>query len=96
MLSLVFCYSSVKIVSIVLSLVIVGINIYFVAEQLIELDLDVGWQVLIYLGTVLYFLFIVYISVHMYISMGNTNLENNELIQKYVYIPIVQSGTNSA
>uniref|UniRef100_V5GXD1 Protein Malvolio n=1 Tax=Anoplophora glabripennis TaxID=217634 RepID=V5GXD1_ANOGL len=86
----------IKIVSIILSVIIVGINIYFVAEQLIELDLAVGWQVLIYIITILYFLLIVYISIHMYISMGGTKLENNEFMQKYVYIPIQPVTANGA
>lgn len=86
----------IKIVSIILSIVIVGINIYFVAEQVIGLDLAVGWEILIYILTILYFIFIVYITLHMYVSMGNTELENNELIQKYVYIPISPTITNNA
>ncbi|KAJ8918139.1 hypothetical protein NQ315_011596 [Exocentrus adspersus] len=84
-----------KVVSIILGIVIVGINVYFVAEQLLELDLDVGWQVVVYILSLLYFVFIVYLTFHLYISMTYTELENNKAVQKYVFTSVVQSSTTN-
>ncbi|KAJ8951986.1 hypothetical protein NQ318_010732 [Aromia moschata] len=85
-----------KIVSVILSVVIVGINIYFVAVQLVELELNIGVQLVIYLVALIYFIFIIYLSLHLYISLGDKNIENHPLMLKYVFTPIGQSPKNVA
>ncbi|KAJ8932859.1 hypothetical protein NQ314_014387 [Rhamnusium bicolor] len=83
-----------KIVSIFLGLIILAINIYFVVQQLIDLDLDIGFQILIYFLAIIYFLFVIYLSVHLYVSLGNTEFENHPVIQNYVFVPVGQAPKN--
>ncbi|KAJ8964406.1 hypothetical protein NQ317_003100 [Molorchus minor] len=82
--------------SILLSVVIVGINVFFVAQQLIDLDLAIGLQIVVYFVAFIYFVFILYLSLHLYISLGNKKLENHPKILKYVFVPVGESPKNVA
>lgn len=71
-----------KIVSTALSVLVIGINIYFVFDTVKEvLDKDKENSVQILVGVsiygVLYLLFCLYLVIHMAISMGATFLSNN-------------------
>ncbi|XP_071454637.1 protein Malvolio isoform X2 [Hetaerina americana] len=78
-----------KILAILLSTVVIGINIYFVIHSVVN-DIPSNW--VIYLAicifAVFYILFCIYLVIHMAISMGATQLANNRFISKYISGPI--------
>ncbi|KAL5273077.1 SLC11A1 family protein [Megaselia abdita] len=73
-----------KIVSILLAVVVIAINIYFVVVQVMTASLNDGWVTLISIGGVLYLLFNLYLVIHMAATMGNKKLMNSRWVQKYV------------
>ncbi|KAK9874628.1 hypothetical protein WA026_005456 [Henosepilachna vigintioctopunctata] len=73
-----------KVCSLVLGVIVVGINVFFVVTKLQELELQLIFIILIIILAVLYLLFVVYLTIHLYISFGNTSLEDYPFIQKYV------------
>ncbi|XP_039307213.1 protein Malvolio isoform X3 [Solenopsis invicta] len=78
-----------KIVSTTLSVLVIIINIYFVAQTVQE-TLPHHWA--IYLGmsvyAILYLIFCAYLAIHMAVSMGATSLGNNWFITKYIGTPV--------
>lgn len=79
-------FSVIKIVSILLSLVIIAINIYFVYNTVDELELSAGLIAAVIVYGVLYLLFCVYLGIHLAVSMGNQTLAKIGFVQKYVMV----------
>ncbi|XP_060526013.1 protein Malvolio-like [Cylas formicarius] len=77
-----------KITSLILSIIIIAINIFFVVSKIEEWDLHVGLIVLIYVFSVAYLLLIVYIGLHMYVSFGGKSIEDHPLVRKYLIVPL--------
>ncbi|EFA04852.1 protein Malvolio isoform X1 [Tribolium castaneum] len=77
-----------KIASILLSILVIGINTYFVVETMNELHLH--WYALVFVVIIgiFYLIFCAYLVIHMAISMGNTNLLRYHLVKKYIMAPI--------
>lgn len=80
-----------KIASILLSVVVIGINTYFVIETVKALELE--WFALtgVAIVGVFYLLFCTYLVIHMAVSMGNRNLLNYSFVNKYIMSPITES-----
>lgn len=76
-----------------LSLVVIGINTYFVINQVTEADLSWGPMTLISIFGACYLLFCFYLVIHMAVSMGNRTLARQPLVQKFVMGANV-NGTN--
>lgn len=81
----IFC-SIIKTVAILLSLVVIGINIFFVYNTVDELELNKGIIAVIIIYGVLYLLFCVYLGIHLAVSMGNQTLSKIGFVQKYVIV----------
>lgn len=81
-----FCFSIIKTIAILLSLVVIGINIFFVYNTVDELELSQGYIIGVIIYGVLYLLFCVYLGVHLAVSMGNQTLANMSFVQKYVVV----------
>ena len=73
-----------KIIFILLSFVIIGINIFFVTGTIMELDMDSNIFIAIGILAAAYFAFVLYLALHLYISLGNKKIETHPWIQKYV------------
>ncbi|XP_067615911.1 protein Malvolio isoform X3 [Eurosta solidaginis] len=71
-----------KIVSIMLTAVVITVNIYFVITQV--KSLDGAFVALICVGAILYLLFNMYLVIHMVACMGNSSIVNNQWVQKFV------------
>jgi NRAMP (natural resistance-associated macrophage protein)-like metal ion transporter len=77
-----------KVASILLSVVVIAINTYFVVETMNSLHLHWFALVIVVVIGVCYLIFCAYLVVHMAISMGNTNLLRYGLVKKYIMGPI--------
>ncbi|XP_018565976.1 protein Malvolio isoform X2 [Anoplophora glabripennis] len=77
-----------KVASILLSIVVIAINTYFVVNTVNELELHWFPLLVVILVGILYLLFCAYLVVHMAISMGNTRLLRYGFVNKYVMGPI--------
>ncbi|KAJ3665423.1 hypothetical protein Zmor_000919 [Zophobas morio] len=75
---------AMKIIFILLSFVIIGINIFFVTGTIMELDMDSNIFIAIGILAAAYFAFVLYLALHLYISLGNKKIETHPWIQKYV------------
>uniref|UniRef100_A0A6M2DXH6 Putative mn2+ and fe2+ transporter of the nramp family n=1 Tax=Xenopsylla cheopis TaxID=163159 RepID=A0A6M2DXH6_XENCH len=73
-----------SIVAILLSVLVIAINIYFVVDQVNHGDMTAGYLALIIIFGILYLLFCLYLVLHMSASMGCNSLSNLTFIQKYV------------
>ncbi|XP_059610455.1 protein Malvolio isoform X1 [Phlebotomus argentipes] len=73
-----------KIVSILLSILVIAINIFFVIDQVNHSNLHTGWMVLIVLFGIAYICFNIYLVIHMAVNMGSERLAEMPLVQKYV------------
>lgn len=67
-----------------LSVVVIGINTYFVVNTVNEMDLNWAALVLVVIIGILYLLFCCYLALHMAVSMGNKSLLRFDVITKYV------------
>ncbi|CAH0554096.1 unnamed protein product [Brassicogethes aeneus] len=76
-----------KVVSVILSIVVIGINIFFVVEKLSANQFDTGLLFLIFLVALMYILFVVYLGIHLYISFGDKQIESHPMIQMMVVPP---------
>lgn len=72
--------------SIVLSVVVIGINIFFVGGTIAGLNLPMAALVSIYLAAACYAVFCSYLALHLYVSLGNKSIENKQFIKKYVIV----------
>lgn len=80
-----------KIASIFISILIISINIYFVTGTLAELDLGSGVMIGIGVAAVVYAIFVAYLALHLYISLGFSRLEKSPFIQKYVIVATMKT-----
>lgn len=76
----------IKTIAILLSLVVIGINIFFVYNTVDELEISEGLLAIVIIYGILYLVFCVYLGIHLAVSMGNQALSNMPLIQKYVMV----------
>lgn len=79
-------YSIIKIISILLSVIVIAINIFFVYNTVDELELGQGLIAVVIVYGVLYLLFCVYLAIHLAVSMGNKTLAKLSFVQKYVMV----------
>lgn len=62
-----------------------------------EIDIPVGVQVLISLIAVCYFIFIVYLSIHLYIAMRGKSIdEHHPIIEKFVMVEMMPRSEGSS
>ncbi|XP_031638430.1 protein Malvolio-like isoform X2 [Contarinia nasturtii] len=73
-----------KILSILLFILVITINISFVTDQLEKAHLDWGYFTLVVAFSVLYIIFNIYLLIHMAVCMGNQQLGNSSIVQKFV------------
>lgn len=76
-----------KVASILLSILVIAINTYFVVNTVYEFNLHWVMIFVIVVIGIIYLLFCVYLVVHMAVSMGNTTLMRYDFITKYVVGP---------
>ncbi|KAJ8951148.1 hypothetical protein NQ318_021592 [Aromia moschata] len=77
-----------KIASILLSIMVIAINTYFVVNTVNELELHWFPLLLVVIVGIFYLVFCAYLVIHMAISMGNTSLLRYSLVQRYVVGPV--------
>ncbi|XP_044740836.1 protein Malvolio [Chrysoperla carnea] len=79
-----------RIISVALSLVVIGINTYFVLSNILqgEDSIEWYWMVPAFVFGFLYLLFCIYLAIHMAASMGNQRLIQSEIVGKYVLGPV--------
>ncbi|XP_076253827.1 protein Malvolio-like isoform X1 [Rhynchophorus ferrugineus] len=85
-----------KIMSVLLSLVVIAINIYFVVSTVNEFNLNWFWLALVIFLGILYILFCTYLVIHMAVSMGDTRLLRYNFVEKYIMGPVGNTFTISA
>ncbi|EEZ98001.1 protein Malvolio [Tribolium castaneum] len=73
-----------RVVFTILGVVIIGINIFFVTDTLIELNINSYYYIAIGIAAALYFIFVLYLALHCYISFGGKKIEQRPWVQKYV------------
>uniref|UniRef100_A0A336LKU0 CSON013689 protein n=1 Tax=Culicoides sonorensis TaxID=179676 RepID=A0A336LKU0_CULSO len=76
-----------KIISIVLSILVITINLYFVTNTVISLNFNGFWITTIILFAIAYVLFNIYLVIHMAVGMGNVRLASHPLVRKFVIPP---------
>ncbi|XP_037922019.1 protein Malvolio isoform X1 [Hermetia illucens] len=75
-----------KIVAILLTILVITINLYFVANQVETSNLSDGFWALVVIFSILYLLFNIYLVIHMAAFMGNRKLLDASFVQKYVLV----------
>lgn len=83
-----FFFRGNKIASIILSIVVITINTYFVVNTVNEHNLHWFFLLVIIIVGIFYLLFCFYLVVHMAISMGNTSLLRYHFVNKYIMGPV--------
>ncbi|XP_023035788.1 protein Malvolio isoform X1 [Drosophila willistoni] len=73
-----------KIVSICLTIVVIGVNLYFVVNQVEAMQIEGGLLALVCIFAILYILFNIYLVIHMAACMGNQRLMNSRWVQRFV------------
>jgi len=73
-----------KIVSILLTIGVITVNIYFVVVQVEQYTVEGGYLALVCIFAILYLLFNLYLVIHMMACMGNRTLMNNRWVQRFV------------
>ncbi|XP_054092090.1 protein Malvolio isoform X3 [Zeugodacus cucurbitae] len=73
-----------KVISIMLTIVVITVNIYFVVVQVQTASLEGGFLALVCIAAILYLLFNLYLVIHMIACMGNQRFVNNRWVQKFV------------
>lgn len=80
-----------NIISILLAMVIISINIFFVSEKLIQAELPIYGLSMICVLSVFYFALIAYFSFHLYIGLRGKSVDKGSMVEKYVMTPIKTS-----
>lgn len=73
-----------RLVATLLSVVVIGINTFFVVNTVNGLELEWPTLTLVVFFGILYLLFCLYLTIHMAISMGNESLLRFNWVTKYV------------
>ncbi|XP_061390848.1 protein Malvolio isoform X2 [Musca vetustissima] len=73
-----------KVVSILLTIVVIAVNLYFVINQVEALSIEGGVLAVVCIFAILYLLFNLYLVIHMIACMGNKSFMNNRWVQKWV------------
>ncbi|KAM7362171.1 solute carrier family member malvolio isoform 2-T2 [Cochliomyia hominivorax] len=73
-----------KVVSILLTILVIAVNLYFVINQVEALNIEGGILAIVCIFAMLYLLFNLYLVIHMAACMGNKTLVNSQWVQKYV------------
>lgn len=87
----IFCFRVLNIISILLAMVIISINIFFVSEKLIQAELPIYGLSMICVLSVFYFALIAYFSFHLYIGLRGKSVDKGSMVEKYVMTPIKTS-----
>lgn len=77
-----------KVVATLLSVLVIGINTYFVVETVNELHLHWFALTIVVIVGIIYLLFCAYLVIHMAVSMGYTGLLQYRFVRKYVMGPV--------
>lgn len=85
---LMFFFRGNKIASIILSVVVIAINTYFVVNTVNEHHLHWFFLLLVIVIGIFYLVFCFYLVLHMAISMGNTSLLRYNFVNKYIMGPV--------
>lgn len=85
-LQLYIIFRAIRIVSVLLSIVVILVNIFFVYNTVDEWELEGGAIAAIGVGAVLYLVFCVYLAIHLAAAMGNKTLRESKFVQKYVTV----------
>ncbi|KAL3270632.1 hypothetical protein HHI36_021164 [Cryptolaemus montrouzieri] len=80
-----------KLAAILLSIVVIGINTFFVTQTVQDLSLAWPWLVLVCIIGVLYLLFCIYLVLHMAVSMGWDSLLKYDFVNNFVIGPVNSS-----
>jgi len=73
-----------RVVAILLSVVVIGINIFFVMSRVQEAELSPGWISLVVIFAIAYIAFNFYLVIHMSCSIGGTWFTQFSFVRKYV------------
>ncbi|XP_013115420.1 protein Malvolio isoform X2 [Stomoxys calcitrans] len=73
-----------KIVSILLTILVIAVNLYFVITQVEALSIEGGVLAVVCIFSILYLLFNLYLVIHMIACMGNKRFINSRWVQKWV------------
>ncbi|XP_036335643.1 protein Malvolio isoform X2 [Rhagoletis pomonella] len=73
-----------KVISILLTIVVITVNIYFVVVQVQTASLEGGFVALVCIVAILYLLFNLYLVIHMIACMGNRRFVDNRWVQRFV------------
>ncbi|XP_063695523.1 protein Malvolio isoform X2 [Culicoides brevitarsis] len=76
-----------KVISIVLSVLVITINLYFVTNTVMALQLNGWWITVVVLFAIAYIMFNFYLVIHMAVGMGNERLASHPLVRKFVTPP---------
>lgn len=76
-----------RVVAILLSVLVIGINIYNGIVTFHQMKLGFGWNSLAILFAVFYVIFNVYLVIHMAVSMGSSRLANHPIVRRFVMAP---------
>ncbi|XP_056637937.1 protein Malvolio-like isoform X2 [Diorhabda sublineata] len=77
-----------KVASILLSIVVIGINTYFVISSVDKMELNGFLLFLVITVGIVYLIVCCYLVLHMTISMGNTSLLRFSFVNKYIMGPV--------
>lgn len=77
-----------QVVATLLSVVVIGINTYFVVDTVHNLHLHWAALAIVVLIGVIYLLFCAYLVIHMAVSMGYSKLLRYRFVSKYVISPV--------
>lgn len=77
-----------KVVATLLSVVVIGINTYFVVETVHNLHLHWFALTIVILIGIVYLLFCAYLVIHMAVSMGYSKLLKYKFVTRYVISPV--------
>lgn len=80
------CFRILKVISVIVSFIIIAVNTFFVQDTLREWDLSPFPLTVVLIVAALYLLFCLYLAVHLAVFMGNKTLAKNRSIQKYFLV----------
>ncbi|CRL01680.1 CLUMA_CG014899, isoform A [Clunio marinus] len=73
-----------RFIAILLSVIVIGINIFFVINQVNQANLSAGWITFVVIFALAYIAFNIYLVIHMCCSIGSSRLSQYHFVQKYV------------
>lgn len=77
-------FRTMKIISILLSMIVIGINVFFVYRTVSELNLSFGPIIAIIIVAIFYMILVIYLAIHMIVSLQSNNFMHIDFIKKFV------------